>query len=221
MKKHLKGVLCMGIAAGILFSNTTAAFAGTWRRGAEPNQDKWWYDFDNGSYAANGWQWIDGDNDGVSECYYFDAEGWMLADTVTPDGYTVNADGAWTENGVVQINVAGVEQEQIQTIQTEETSSLAVFTALSGSYHAIDVAGDFWPHDPSWIKQSIVLSVAESNGIPTATLNGSAVDVYAIDSGDITMTGYISSLGSIAVIFGDGRMFIYSDDGSEVSYQKD
>ena len=26
----------------------------------------------------------------------------MLANTTTPDGCTVNADGAWTENGVVQ-----------------------------------------------------------------------------------------------------------------------
>lgn len=26
----------------------------------------------------------------------------MYADTQTPDGYTVNADGAWTEHGIVQ-----------------------------------------------------------------------------------------------------------------------
>ena len=44
---------------------------------------------------VNGWRWIDGNQDGVSECYYFDAEGWLTS-TTTPDGYTVNADGAWT-----------------------------------------------------------------------------------------------------------------------------
>lgn len=113
MKKNLKAVLCMGMAAGMVFANTMAAFAGTWRAGAEPNQNKWWYDFDNGTYASNGWQWIDGNNDGVAECYYFDADGWMLTDTTTPDGYSVNADGVWVLNGVVQTQ--GVQAQEAQT----------------------------------------------------------------------------------------------------------
>lgn len=32
----------------------------------------------------------------------FDSEGWMYEDGQTPDGYSVNRDGAWTVNGVVQ-----------------------------------------------------------------------------------------------------------------------
>ena len=39
------------------------------------------------------WQWLDGNEDGIAECYAFDREGWMYADTATPDGYTVNTDG--------------------------------------------------------------------------------------------------------------------------------
>lgn len=31
----------------------------------------------------------------------------MYANTTTPDGYTVNADGAWTVDGVVQVKTAG------------------------------------------------------------------------------------------------------------------
>ena len=49
--------------------------------------------------AGSGWM---GMGDGVAECYYFNGDGYMLANTTTPDGYTVNADGAWTVNGVVQ-----------------------------------------------------------------------------------------------------------------------
>ena len=45
------------------------------------------------------WQWLDGNEDGIAECYAFDREGWMYADTATPDGYTVNTDGAWAVNG--------------------------------------------------------------------------------------------------------------------------
>ena len=60
------------------------------------------------AYAA-GWQWIDGNNDGVSECYYIDDEGKMLTGTTTPDGFTVNEQGAWVENGVVKTK----EEKQI------------------------------------------------------------------------------------------------------------
>lgn len=53
------------------------------------------------SYAA-GWQWIDNNSDGVSECYYIDDEGKMFTGTTTPDGFTVNDEGAWVENGEVK-----------------------------------------------------------------------------------------------------------------------
>ena len=62
----------------------------------------WWYDNGNGTYHSNSWQWIDGDNNGTAECYYFDRTGYMLANTTTPDGYKVNASGAWVENGTVK-----------------------------------------------------------------------------------------------------------------------
>ena len=48
------------------------------------------------------WQWIDGNGDGVSESYYFGSNGYLLTNTTTADGYTVNADGAWVVDGVVQ-----------------------------------------------------------------------------------------------------------------------
>lgn len=81
------------------------AFAGTWKTGQAPDQDKWWYDNGNGTYPANGWNWIDGNNDGVAECYYFNPDGWLYVNTTTPDGYAVNESGAWTENGIVQISI--------------------------------------------------------------------------------------------------------------------
>lgn len=73
-------------------------FAGEWKS----DEIGQWYQNDDGSYPVNSWQWIDGNRDGVSESYYFNENGYMLANTVTPDNYTVNADGAWTVNGVVQ-----------------------------------------------------------------------------------------------------------------------
>lgn len=73
-------------------------FAGEWKSD-EVGQ---WYQNDDGSYPVSTWQWIDGNDDGVAESYYFNENGYMLSNTVTPDNYTVNADGAWTVNGVVQ-----------------------------------------------------------------------------------------------------------------------
>lgn len=51
---------------------------------------------------ADQWQWSDIDGDGTAECYYFLEDGRCLSNTITPDGYTVNSDGAWTQDGVVQ-----------------------------------------------------------------------------------------------------------------------
>lgn len=102
MNERWKAALCIGITIGVMLTNTVSAFAGTWKSGKEPNQNRWWYDFEDGTYAMNGWYWLDGNLDGVEECYYFDANGWMLSNTNTPDGYVVDASGAWVEHGVTR-----------------------------------------------------------------------------------------------------------------------
>lgn len=87
-------------AAVAAFSSLMAlsAMAGVWKQ----DNVGWWYDNGNGTYPSNSWQWIDGDNNGTAECYYFDRTGYMLANATTPDGYQVNALGAWVENGTVK-----------------------------------------------------------------------------------------------------------------------
>lgn len=82
-------------------------FAAGWVKGTGENQNRWWYELEKGMYYAGtaqqpNWQWIDGNGDGIAECYAFDQSGWMYADSLTPDGYQVNGDGAWIEYGVVQ-----------------------------------------------------------------------------------------------------------------------
>ena len=68
----------------------------------ETRPDSWWYDYGNGQYPSNTWLWLDGNKDGISECYYFDQNGWLLTDTTTPDGYQVNADGQWITYGQIR-----------------------------------------------------------------------------------------------------------------------
>lgn len=112
----------------LLCSHTFLSFAGEWRTGAVPNENRWWYETDDGSFARDGWFWLDGNGDGVAECYYFDRDGWMFADTVTPDGYTVSADGAWIQGGLVQSRPA-------QNEATEKEAAMQI--SVQGNGHTI------------------------------------------------------------------------------------
>lgn len=57
--------------------------------------NRWWYRNADGTYPANGWYYLPTQTG--EKWFYFDQEGWMLSDTVTPDGYRVGADGAWIQ----------------------------------------------------------------------------------------------------------------------------
>lgn len=96
--RTVKNHLVRGGAAGMcIFACTLCAVTPAWA-GQWVQQDSGWkYLQDDGTACQNSWNWIDG------RCYCFDAAGRMYAGTVTPDGYTVDASGAWTVNGVVQV----------------------------------------------------------------------------------------------------------------------
>ncbi|MCB7317801.1 hypothetical protein [Lacrimispora sp. 210928-DFI.3.58] len=93
--KKFKLLVAAGMAS--VFMGITA-YAGGWQQ----DTSGWWYQNDNGSYPKDCWQWIDGNNDGIAECYYFDNQGYCLMNGITPDGYTVDGNGAWHVFGTVQ-----------------------------------------------------------------------------------------------------------------------
>lgn len=108
------GVMAFGMAS--------ISFAGSWGK----NSNGWFYLNDDGSYATSTWQWIDGNNDGIAECYYFDNAGYLLTDTIIDDSQ-VNSDGAWINNGVVQT-------KQVQKQSAAGTNSNAGILQ-PGTYH--------------------------------------------------------------------------------------
>lgn len=55
------------------------------------NNTGWWYEDSKGWYPVSQWAKING------KWYYFDANGYMMSDTVI-NGYTLGSDGAWIEN---------------------------------------------------------------------------------------------------------------------------
>lgn len=85
------------VTAALCAAMSMTAFAGQWQ---QDGTGYWWQD-DDGSYPTNTWRWLDGNGDGISECYYFDSRGYMVFDTII-NGSQINANGAWVENGQVQ-----------------------------------------------------------------------------------------------------------------------
>lgn len=95
MKK--RALLIAGVALVLTLSTSFLSFAAEWKQ----DTTGWWYQEDDGNYPVNQWRWIDGNGDGIAECYYFDSNGYMATNT-TVGSYTLNADGAWIVDGVVQ-----------------------------------------------------------------------------------------------------------------------
>ena len=95
--KHRKLLTIVGTAF-LTLGITVTALAGVWKQ----DDIGWWYQEGDGSYPVDTWKWIDGNNDGVEECYYFDSTGYLLTSITTPDGYQVNENGAWIVGSDVQ-----------------------------------------------------------------------------------------------------------------------
>lgn len=153
MKKLMK---LTGLIFLLVMTFSMTAFAAGWTTGQGENSSRWWYDLGNGNYYAGTegtpfWQWLDGNQDGIAECYAFDAEGWMYANGTTPDGYEVNADGAWTVNGAVQTRTV----ETAANAETENSDTLVVYFSWSGNteematYLAERTNGDLLELEPS------------------------------------------------------------------------
>lgn len=138
MKK--KTLSFMATAAMTAAMSITAMAAG-WQQ----NATGWWWQNDDGTWPANTWVWLDGNKDGVAECYYFDGNGYMAANTTTPDGYTVDANGAWTVNGAVQV-------QQTNTV-TNNTSDNTRYTVIGGPTRVVPTNGLQGTYDfdrPHW-----------------------------------------------------------------------
>ena len=116
----LPSLLCAFMSFVFLFSGTAKA---DWVRGNSKNA--WWYDLGNGNYYKSSWQWIDGNHDGIAECYCFDENGWMFENAITPDRYTVNENGAWTVDNIVQTKSANLISQNNTNNNTDTVSNIS------------------------------------------------------------------------------------------------
>lgn len=185
MKKKLFAV---ALTAAMTAAMGMTSFAGQWLQ----NDTGWWWAYDDGTNPVNEWLWLDGNQDGIYECYYFGSDGYMYANRTTPDGYQVNSDGAWIVDGGVQLKY---EEDMSTDSEDEEDYSYSNYDRenLVGSYEAED--GSFY-------------ELFEGEGTNLAAF-------YYDDDGDMTIynlervsdTVYRTATGSRTITFVDENTF--------------
>ena len=108
------------------------------------------YYYNNKDYYKSCWQWIDLNNDGLYECYYFNVLGHMYKDGTTSDGYQVNENGEWVVDGVVQ-RKSGIEVKDLIDAKIATVSS----TYNTKNYVIIDVKKDFAEELDNFIEEKV------------------------------------------------------------------
>lgn len=101
--KKINIIKSIGTALVLTFALSFTSLAASWQQ----DETGWWYQNDDGTYPTNSWQWVDGNNDGISECFYFDPNGYIVTNTEV-EGSTINSDGAWVVDGIVQTKQTGI-----------------------------------------------------------------------------------------------------------------
>ena len=111
-KKLMCSVSAVAVSAFLVIP-VMAANEAQWKR----NDKGWWYEETDGSYPTNAWKLIkdkwyyfDGigymvENRWIGN-YYLGADGAMLVNTSTPDGYYVDATGKWVEGVRNTVNIS-------------------------------------------------------------------------------------------------------------------
>ena len=149
------------MATVMTVGTASTAMAAEWKHDSKG----WWWQNDDGSYPAASWQWLDGNHDGVAECYYFDQTGYMFSNAKTPDGYQVNADGAWVINGAVQTKAVAASEQTKAVAASGQTKAQAA-DDYSGTYV------DTWS-DGTVATHVIAYNPADKTLTDTMTVNGS------------------------------------------------
>lgn len=162
------------LIASLLLGVSVVAFSPVVEAHAEWKHDNvgWWWKNDGafyGLYAKNTWKLIN------YEWYYFGQDGYMLHDTITPDGYQVGSDGAWITNAPPQLTSNNYNGDLTQgvilsknslTLSKGETAK-NLLVRVNTSYTASNV-----PHVP-----------------PTVLWSTSNPNVVTVKGGEITAVG--------------------------------
>lgn len=122
-----KKKILIALTTGFMMFTTLTAYAGTW----EQDSKGWKYKDNNGQYTT-GWVLDNG------KYYYFGNDCYMLADTITPDGYNVNVSGEWIDGLTAKSGNWNVSSETVSDIVVQGNGLIAVFESRA-SYNQGDI----------------------------------------------------------------------------------
>lgn len=132
---------------------STKVYAGVWKQ----DSVGWWFDNGDGTWPAGTWKWIDGNVDGIAECYYFTSNGYMVYSIVTKDGYEVNRHGAWVIDGAVQ-------KKQVRTVSNPIVKMEHGDLDLLAAIIECEAAGE--PYECKVAVGAVVLNRVKSSQFP-------------------------------------------------------
>lgn len=102
----------------------------------------WRVQYSDGTCLTSNWYQSPASN----RWYYMGADGYMLTNTTTPDGYYVNADGAWVVDGVVQTKVVKTEPVAPNTLGEQYMAGNIPKhpSAYGNTSKAVATYGEYW-----------------------------------------------------------------------------
>ena len=138
----------MALLYGTCYHNSKEKCQEEWEneKGWQQSADgRWWYgtNGENSSWYADGWRGLKEGEGDVCKYYYFDEQGYVLTNTVTPDGHQVNEKGEYVIDGVVQIEpwdgpVPETLKNEKRAIRTDHVINPTLRTTARGWFQAAD-----------------------------------------------------------------------------------
>ena len=179
------------------------AYAAKWRQESDPVV-RWVYVNDDGTYLSNGWYWLDGNNDGIAECYYFYEDGTMAADT-TVDGYVINSEGKW---------VHGSGEPYTKSVGTSSAGSTAASSSdSSGGSSADSSQGTVSQSTAGQLKKvpyvDIIMKAAETSNVSPYVLAAAILQEQGKGTSDL-ISGKNSKYPGVYNFYNTGA---YAHDG--------
>ena len=170
MKKHRESTAKLLLASIVLTAGMSMT---TWAAEWKQDTTGWWYEQDGGGYTT-GWNWIDG------KCYYFDTNGYMAVSTEV-DGYTLNENGQWTVDGIVQT----------QTTPVTDGKSISQITLNQNLTDLLGVSDG-----ANSLKDKRVVEQDEFRTVYMMDYNGRQlnISVTKLDNAPTTYTGEVDSI---------------------------
>ncbi len=211
MKKSLKKAALIAAAGAMLIGSALPAQAASLYDGQWCVEDNgYWFKLNEkgDTFLANTWYWIK-DSDGVIKCYYFDQKGW-LATNQTIGEYTVNDQGQWVVDGVIQtrteaegdyathtdLSAKAAAEAAATTVTPAATTATAASTKKGSKYYKSSGAGDnpanatfTQAYENSSIAGSTVTNnwanfrMTFSGATPISETSGSGTDFYIDEDG--------------------------------------